>query len=508
MLLVLDTRRADRFASLGFDTPTSPRLDAFAAESTAFTWAFAPAQWSIPSHASLFTGEYPSVHNLLQPTSVLPEALPTLAERLHEAGYFTAAFCNNPLVGVVNNGLRRGFQSFLNYVGLITTHPNQASPQSGLLDRYRQWFKRKFAELVSEVQGAIGRSERLTELSFTSLFFPMWQAALSLKGNTPRSLADAADLLIRRRHVRAHQPIFCFINVMDVHTPHHAPRRFIERFAPQLLRDKELQRYLRRFNNDAFGWLTPLESTIEPRYKALLDGMYDAQAAYQDELVGAFFERLRSSGVLDRAVVIVTSDHGEHIGERDLFGHTISLYNELIHVPLFVRDPRGRFPAGARVGSFVSSRRLFHTALEVAEAATGEERSLSLANVGASDPERGTAFAEAVLPTNVQHMMARRKPELLRKHGMDQRRVAICAEGYKLIQTGAQRVELYDLVDDPCEARDLSGAQPARVAELQDRLRAFVIQQVQRAVGPASERASLSDDPLVLSRLRDLGYLE
>ncbi len=505
VLLVLDTRRVDRFACFDYPTRTSPNLDAFARECRRFQWAIAPAQWSIPAHASLFTGEYPSVHGMFQTTSVLPSALPTLAERLRDGGYFTAAFCNNPLIGVVNNGLRRGFQSFLNYVGLITTHPNQASVKSGLLDKYRQWFKRKFAEFVSGVQGIVANSERLTELSFTPLFFPIWQAALSLKGNSARSLSDAARLLIRREGLTANQPVFCFINLMDTHMPYHAPRRLVERFAPEFLRDRELQRYLRRFNSDAFGWLAPLEDEILPAYKALLDNMYDAQAAWQDEMVGAFLDRLRASGALDRALFIITSDHGEHLGERQLVGHTISLYNELIHVPLLVRDPSGEFAPGTREDRFVSSRRLFHTVLAAADIASPTERALSLANAGANDPEQGEAFAEAVLPENVQHLLMRRKPELARRRGADQRRIAVCSGRYKLIQTGADHFELYDLAHDPGETVNLCDALPAQVEALRERLRAFALRQSSRQ---AAEQAAVSDDPLVLKRLRDLGYLE
>ncbi|MEM8545702.1 MAG: sulfatase-like hydrolase/transferase, partial [Cyanobacteria bacterium P01_H01_bin.119] len=126
LFLVLDTQRADRLSCYGYDKPTSPHLDAFAADATLFKSAIAPAQWTVPSHASMFTGRYPSEHGVLQSYSVLPPEVPTLAQRLSQGGYYTAGFCNNPLVGVINNGLRRGFYSFLNYSGLMTSRPNQA----------------------------------------------------------------------------------------------------------------------------------------------------------------------------------------------------------------------------------------------------------------------------------------------------------------------------------------------------------------------------------------------
>ncbi|MFL5704743.1 MAG: sulfatase-like hydrolase/transferase, partial [Ktedonobacteraceae bacterium] len=141
VLLVLDTQRVDRLSCYGSEEEISPYIDELASDATIFNYAVAPAQWTVPSHASMFTGVYPSTHNTLQSFSVLPRTLPTLAERLRDSGYSTVAFCNNPLVGVVNNGLRRGFHSFLNYSGLMTSRPNQAGVHPSLYNRYRQKFK-------------------------------------------------------------------------------------------------------------------------------------------------------------------------------------------------------------------------------------------------------------------------------------------------------------------------------------------------------------------------------
>ena len=123
LLLVLDTQRVDRLSAYDYEFDTSPNLDALAADATLFRHGVSPAQWTIPSHASMFTGQYPAVHRTQQSYSKVPQGLPTLAELLQEDGYHTAAFCNNPLVGVVDNGLRRGFFSFLNYSGLLTNRP-------------------------------------------------------------------------------------------------------------------------------------------------------------------------------------------------------------------------------------------------------------------------------------------------------------------------------------------------------------------------------------------------
>jgi arylsulfatase A-like enzyme len=468
----------------------------------------------------MFTGLYPSLHQTIQSFSRLPLPLPTLAERLRDGGYFTAAFCNNPLVGVVNNGLRRGFYSFLNYSGLLTTQPNQAVISSsglvlGLIDRYRQWFKRQVVRVLSSMQDAFARSELLLRLSFTPFMVPIWQTALSFKGNTGKSLNDAARFLVERRGVPDDQPIFSFINLMGVHMPYQPPRRFVERFAPHVLRDKHARRYLRRFNSDIYGWYAPLADDIDEERKATLDGMYNAEVAYQDEQIHTFIEKLRTSGVLDNTILVVCSDHGDHLGEKQLVGHVFSSYNELVRVPLFIRDPAGDLPRGTCVNQFVSTRRIFHTLLTTAGLASEAEQQLSLAQSPASDPDGGTVFAEAYPSDQVVKMLQRRLPELIQARGCHQTRRAICSDQHKLIRTGEKHLELYSMVDDPSESLNLRDILPERVEAMQDRLDAFVRQADDMAAvtteySQAHDAASGNgyDDREVQRRLRDLGYLE
>ncbi len=512
LFLVLDTQRRDRLSCYGYDRPTSPHLDAFAADATRFDRAIAAAQWTVPSHASMFTGLYPSAHGVLQSYSVLPEGIPTLAERLQAGGYYTAGFCNNPLVGVINNGLRRGFHSFLNYSGLLTSRPNQAGTAPQFLDRYRQWFKRQVAGALNHVQDAFARSEALLALSFTPLMVPLWQTALSFKGNTHKSLEDAANLLIHRRGLQAHQPAFAFINLMGTHMPYHPPRDYIARFAPHVLQDREAQHYLRRFNGDVYGWLAPLSGELDEHQKATLDGMYDAEVAHQDELVGAFLQRLQDSGALDRTLVVICSDHGEHLGEKQFMGHSITLYNELVRVPLLVRDPKGRFERGVVRSDVVSTRRLFHTVLAAAGLADEREEALGLEQPATADNERNQAFAEATPPQNVLSLLQKRKPDLVAAHACDQPRRAVWMGDHKLIETGSDRVELYDVASDPSEALNLCDILPENVEVLQDYLQQLGNVAL-NSIGMASEdtpehRAPGFDDPEVQRRLRDLGYLE
>jgi arylsulfatase A-like enzyme len=506
LFLVLDTQRADRLSCYGYPSPTSPHIDAFAEDATIFRRAMAPAQWTIPSHASMFTGEYPSVHQTVQSYSVLPAHLPTLAERLRDGGYFTAGFCNNPLVGVINNGLRRGFYSFLNYSGLLNAHPNQAGIPSGLVDRYRQGFKRVLASVLNRVQDSFARSELLLELSFTPLMLPLWQTALSFKGNTAKSLDDAAQLLIQRQGVDTDQPIFTFINLMGTHMPYHPPRHYMEKFAPHVLRDRSAQHYLRRFNSDVYGWLAPLAGALDEPQKAALDGMYDAEVAYQDEQLGLFFSRLQQAGVLDDTLVVVCSDHGEHLGEKQFIGHSLTLYNELVRVPLIVRDPHNQFPRNTSVDQVVSTCHLFQSVLTAAGLASETEAEYSLVHSPTQAQSRHQVFSEAIPPQNVLNLLLKRQPDLIRDRACDVPRRAVWIGTHKLIETGDRFLELYDVYEDPQESLNLSDILPENVEVLQECLQAFA-GQATVSVGTAS-RAPGYDDPEVQQRLRDLGYLE
>lgn len=516
IFLVLDTQRSDRLSCYGYEKATSPNIDAIAAQSTRFKNAIAPAQWTIPSHASMFTGLYPSQHQMLQSYSVMPPHLKTLAERLQAGGYYTAAFCNNPLVGVINNGLRRGFYSFLNYSGLISSHPNQAGVPSRWLDHYRQLFKRIVAKALNSVQDAFARSDWLLALSFTPLMVPLWQTALSFKGNTRKSLDDAARLhihrQIQRQTVDPNQPIFTFINLMGTHMPYRPPHEQIERFAPHVLKDRQAQTYLRRFNSDVYGWLAPLMGDLDAQQKVTLDGMYDAEVAAQDAQVGAFFKKLEQSGRLDQTLVIICADHGEHLGEKQLMGHSLSIYNELIQVPLIIRDASGPlaqgFASATEREDVVSTRCLFHTVLAAAGLAMATEREESLVHQRTTATVSNPVFAEAVTPQNVLNLIQNRQPNLVQQHACDQARRAVWASGHKLIETGPDLLELYDVQGDPQENLDLSEIFPEQVESLQASLAAFGSNAEAHKSVYAQARATGFDDPEVRRRLQDLGYLE
>jgi arylsulfatase A-like enzyme len=222
--------------------------------------------------------------------------------------------------------------------------------------------------------------------------------------------------------------------------------------------------------------------------------------------VGAFLNKLRASGQFDRTFFIVCADHGEHLGEKELMGHSISLYNELVHVPLFIRDPNGDLPRSTTIEPITSTRRIFHTILTMAGIATEAEQALTLAQKHVhADLIDTIVYSEGITPQNAMSLLERRRPDLVQKAHLDSPRRTVWSERYKLIQTGEDQVELYDFFDDPDENLNLSDILPEQVESMQEQLQAFM-QPID--VGTPNTEIDPYDDPQVYHRLRNLGYLE
>lgn len=123
VLLVLDTLRADRLSQYGYDLPTGVGIEAFAAAATRFDQALAPAPWTLPSTATIHTGQHPLHHRLRRTGDVLPASDTTLAERLQAAGWTTAAFSHNAQVSA-KVGFDQGFQTFSVPQAHVLDYPN------------------------------------------------------------------------------------------------------------------------------------------------------------------------------------------------------------------------------------------------------------------------------------------------------------------------------------------------------------------------------------------------
>ena len=255
LFIVLDTMRRDRLSLYGYPRETSPHLDAFAQGAAVFERAVSAAQWTIPSHASLFTGLYPSTHGLTQADGVLSGQYPLLAQVLREGGYHTAAFCNNPLVGVLNNGLQRGFDQFYNYASAAPFRPGEAR-RSRLRRQALHLFRRHLARPLGN---QFAHSDFLFRMSLNPLLVPFWTRLINYKGNAANSITDLIAYWEQHLAGGAEKPIFTFLNLMGSHLPYNPPEDVLNRIAPSTRHNKQAYGFMRRFNSEAARWASPTE---------------------------------------------------------------------------------------------------------------------------------------------------------------------------------------------------------------------------------------------------------
>lgn len=226
----------------------------------------------------------------------------------------------------------------------------------------------------------------------------------------------------------------------------------------------------------------------EPYASRYADRLYDGEVAWSDELFGRFEDSLASLGLRDDTALVVTSDHGEGLGEHDEALHGFFAYQTTLRVPFLVRAPG--IPPGRRLERTVRLVDVFPTVLELAGLAPAPAlalsgRSLAAALRGAPEPEEATTYAETLVP--------------LLQFGWSDLRVI--REGrFKYIQ--APRPELYDLREDPGERRDLARERAPQA----EAMRAALARVLDRERQGRREGAATPSDE-VIEKLGALGYI-
>lgn len=520
IMLVLDTQRADRLGCYGNQKDLTPNIDRFASEGVLFEDGVSAAQWTIPSHASMFTGLYPTAHQLTQSNRQLAKDIPHLAEVLQAAGYETVGFCNNPLVGVLDNGLKRGFENFYNYAGSFPNRPELGRKRffSRLRDRIDGFMRRHVA---LPVQNIFGRSSAAFSISLNPWLTPLWSRWFSFKGQNETAVKDVARFLQLRdigtsKSEAEEKPLFLFLNLMETHLPFYPPQRCVEAVNPALAKDAAAQRTMREWNFEAYRWSRPLENGLSEHESTVLNSYYDAEVRYQDEFLQNLFDVIQERSKRENTLTIIVGDHGDGLGEHDFFGHAFVAYQELLHVPLILHWPK--MLASQRVSGPVSTRRVFHTILKAAQleapdlltATAAEIEGLSLVDVAQGrDVEQGIAFSEVYPPLNFVKAMEDRQPDLVTRFRCDKLRRAIVQDGTKLIQVDDQPDELFNFKEDQLEENSLLQEERALSQRLNQELNRMIgTLETQRENLLAGIPLELEQDPQLLQHLRGLGYIE
>ena len=420
ILVSLDTTRADHMSTYGYARETSPNLTAFAKDALNFTAASSPAQWTVPGHASMFTGMYPTRHGahyagdwrsgpeIYGRRRVFPLAddRVTLAEVLHDRGYATGAFVANFANLYRGFGMAQGFAHYEDAPGLLLRPVPHAVR---LIQRFRPAFCKKPFRSADEINAA----------------------ALAWLDAVPTG-----------------QPVFVFLNYLE---PHHwiaAP--------PYDVWARDLPHARQLAQKGLFTHAIP--AGLSEEEQAFVTANYDGQILAMDVALGRIFGALKERQRFENALVIVTADHGELLGEHDQVGHGgRMMYEGLLHIPMVVKFPSADRPRG-EVGDPVQLVDLLPTVL---------------AALGAPVPPgvQGEPLQRVTHSTVAEEHI---NPEFVAYYGeVYNRALRVFYDGpYKLITTSRGERSLFNLAHDPGEADDLAGREPARAAAMEQRLEA------------------------------------
>jgi len=423
VLIAVDTLRWDHVGSYGARREISPAMDRLAEEGIRFDRAFASAPWTMPSVATMLTGQFPSRHAATSFDRGLPEEVDTLAEVLGREGFATAGVISHTAIAAKHN-FQQGFDVWLE----------------------------------DEARG---------------------HDHVSTEGVT-RQAIEQLDLF-----AAGEDPFFLFVHYFD---PHYNYKRHPEvGFAPEKagrLDGSELMRAIRDMQEE----LTPEELDF-------VVALYDEEVRHTDDGIGRLLDHLDGLGLGEETIVVVTADHGEEFMGHGRLGHTRTLYDELVRVPLIVRMPGGG--RGEVVAEPVSLVALMPTLLDYLGIDGGQ---LPMQSGSLRPYLNGDAPAEAPpIFVEVDFEPVRTSRTLGPVH-----KKAVVVGRHKLVRDDESgELELYDLLDDPHETNDLHEARPELSAEL--------LETLERSIAFAGSGAfvpvTVTHDEEQIEALRNLGYV-
>lgn len=396
LLIVLDTIRSWNLSIYGYPRPTTPELERWMGEAVRFDHTLSTAPWTLPSHASMFTGRFP--HELSADwLTPLDRTHATLAELLTAEGYLSAGFVANTTYCSYESGLARGFGHYEDYP--VTGAQVLFSSALGRYLAGSRFVRRK---LLRKSAGDVN-SEFLGWLNGAS----------------------------------KDRPFFVFLNYLDAHNPYQPPPPFDTRFSRP-----ESAKFVESLREDM-----PARRWTPEILHAAVD-KYDESIAYMDHELGQLFGELKRRGLWDNTLVIVTADHGEEFGERGVFFHGNSLYRGALEVPLLLRLP-GKVPPGS-VSTPVSLRDLAATILDLS-GARGRlpGRSLSRFWDGSLSP---AALTGDTLLMELSYSPRLPKQTPIAKGPMK----SVLVDTLRLIHNGDGREELFDFAHDRTDQNDLA----------------------------------------------------
>ena len=327
LLISLDTVRADALTFV--DPEAAPNLARLARSGTIFTQAVSGSSWTLPAHAQLFTGQPPSLHRVETDDVSIDEHTPTVPTVLREHGWATQGYWTGWYLADAY-GFARGFDTYAN-----------AMSDGPLL-------MRRFDESLDEGTDAgwavHAERERKNHEDVTS-------------EHVARMVGEGLAA------TPADQPAFVFAHMFDPHYDYVPPGEWATKFDPGYTGTMDGRNFGHnpRVYNEQTG-----QRTISDRDLQHITALYRGEIGWTDQSIGTLLRHFEEAGRLDNTLIIVTSDHGEEFFEHGNRGHKLTLFDEVVRVPLLVVLPKAlRGSQPLTVDAQVSLSDVMPTILEV-----------------------------------------------------------------------------------------------------------------------------------------------
>lgn len=321
VLVVMDTARAKSFSCYGNSNQTTPFLDSLAGQNVKYENAISQANWTMPSHASIFSGEYNTEHDINGSHSFAE--IQSFTEDLQDLGYHTTAVTNVTFLSE-EFGADTLFDDFTYNAG-----PSFFSDIE--LDR-EEFHERPGYFKYGELAWHLFKNKRMDKAVDV---LERKLRKISLRWD---SGANETNKIVKSkiRSVPDDENFFLFLNYLEPHDPYLPPFP-----------------YSHKFLDNGFRWGSIISTSSENRKKyldpdntppenlfSLSESLYHSELSYLDSKIEELYQWLKKE--YPGTVFIFTADHGEYFYEHERVAHVVGLHSEVTHVPLIEVFPDGR----------------------------------------------------------------------------------------------------------------------------------------------------------------------
>ncbi|MBD3390072.1 sulfatase-like hydrolase/transferase [Candidatus Micrarchaeota archaeon] len=441
LFIVLDALRYDHLSCYGYKRKTCPNIDHLAENGWLFENAFSAGMWTPPSHASMFTGLYPKNHGVLGKNISLPAYNTTMADVLSEQGYRTILMSPGPYISK-SNGMGKGFQ---------VEHQVGEEWKGGFLNKIRSGLKKLFIRsgyfasdyIFWKVSGEISKSKKEKKPFFVFInyadthhpYIPKsrpWKFPLPKGADNKKILKIIGQGMFRKRI-----------------------KKLLGTTTEQILKEHPLIGYnMGTFEISGEEW--------EQTANAYDSCLWDADAS-----IGQLVDFLRKNALLDDTIIVITSDHGENLGDHGLSGHEHCIYDTLLHVPLILYFPKSIKPKKRK--EVVSLVDILPTILEF----VGVKHRKKLDGIPLTNSDdiagRKYVFSQKGRPKFNEMIVPKQKQE-----EFDFAADIIRDSQYKYALYSNGKEELFDYSKDPAEEKNLVDTRESKAGELKKQLLGFI----------------------------------